>query len=98
MRSAVSTWGSSFSSGREDCAARGRRVARLPAQHTHHDFGGESAVGDAEIVESVGMQEFAGVGVLLLDSQQDVESGGACRRDRHGSYAVAPSGSSLRGR
>ena len=44
------------------------------------------------------MQEFAGVGVLLLDPQQDVEGSGACGRDWHRGYAVAPSGSSLRGR
>ena len=71
---------------------------RSPAQHAHHDFGGESAIGRAELVEPVGVQQLAGVGVLLFHPQQDVEGSGAGRRNWHRGYAVAPSGSSLRGR
>ena len=81
MRSAMSTWGSKSRQWTRRLRGYGGIKPRLPAQHAHDDFGGKRAVGKAELVEPFGMQQLAGVGVLLLDPLQDVEGSRAREGD-----------------
>jgi hypothetical protein len=58
--------------------------ARAPAEDSHDEFHGEGVILGGEAVVDVGVQEFAGIGGIAFDAQQNVEGGGASGGERHG--------------
>src|SRR5579871_3903918 len=56
---------------------------RAPAQYAHYQLGRKPAIGPAQVFQPPGVQQFVGIRILTIHSQQDVECSHACRRDWH---------------
>ena len=96
MRNASRTCTSSLASPREEWAAIAASSRDCQRSTPMTNSVASTVIRRVEPIQPLGVQQLAGVSVLGLDSQQNVESGGACGRDGH--RGQAPTGSSLRGR
>ena len=68
------------------CSSQSLIEHRLPAQRSHHQFGGESAIARGKIRKRIGMEQFTSVRIIALYAKKNFESHGPRSGNSHPDY------------
>jgi hypothetical protein len=73
------------------CPGQSLIEQRLPAEHSHHQFGGKSVIARGKLCQGSGMEQFGGVGFFALDPQTEFRKPRIAQEKRP-SQAIVPDG------